>query len=146
LDTAIFVGWRALTWLSCNLGVQALPIIYLWAHRHDKSPAFWEYVNCTLAILIALGMLVAAVSDMITERAILGAKGWVAILACIGGAIATLHRAAHDEFIKKVAADWELFLGSAGFAALLVLAGTFLKLTIWYNQRVGESAGGRPSL
>jgi hydrogenase/urease accessory protein HupE len=92
-----------------------------------------------LAILIAFGMFVAALSDIITERATLGASAWV-ILVGLGviGTLGMLHRAAHDEFVKHIRADWELFLGSVLVSVGLVFVGTFLKSTIWYNRIVGE--------
>lgn len=142
LKTAGYVAWRAGTWLVLNLGVQACPILYLWLHRAEAN-GFWDYVNCTLTLLIAFGMFVAAVSDIITERAPAGLIGWVGLTGCILGAIGLLHRAIRDEFVLKRPADDELFGMAVVYAIGLMLGGALLKSKIWYDQKASEARDRR---
>ncbi len=133
------VFWRTATWLSFNLGAQAVPILYLWSQRKDDNAAIWEYVNCTLALLVAIGLLIAAISDLITEKCPLRISGVFALIAITGMALVSLHRATHDEFVHHDKPDSELLCGSMIAAAFVVGTGTFLKARIWYTQAKQEN-------
>ena len=119
-----------------NLGAQAVPIVFLWWHSRDEPKAFWEYVNCTLAALIAVGMLFAAISDLVTEKGRLGSIGHGALVVIIVIAVAYLHRVVHDEFLKPAKADLELLIESMVFSGAVVAVGSFLKAKIWYDEAV----------
>jgi hypothetical protein len=132
---------KSLTWLAFNIGVQAIPVGYLWIHRHDQNPAFWEYLNCTLAIMAALGMMAAGISDMITEGAttILHKDGWFMLGVCVILSLIALQRTVYDEFVKREQAEFEVTIPSALLAASLIATGTFLKAKIWLDQESPES-------
>jgi hypothetical protein len=126
--------WRAAVWLLFNLGVQAVPVVYLWLHMHDEPGALWEYVNCTLLVLIATAMLFAVVSDLLTEKARPFGFGWLSIVLIIGVLLAFLHRSLHDEVVSGLKPDKELLIGSAILGLCIVAVSTFLKMGIWYMQ------------
>ncbi len=138
MSPTLQVAWKTATWLLFNGGAQALPVLYLSVHGAAESKAFWEYVNCTLALLIAVGMLFAAISDLVTENGRIHLFGWGALAVIVVIALAFLHRTIHDEFLKRIQADWELFLGSIVVALAIVSVGTFLKMKMWYDEAVGD--------
>jgi hypothetical protein len=125
------VVWRVLVWLGFNLGAQAIPVAYLWFHR--QNGAFGEYVNCTLAILIAVSMLLAVMSDMATEewRGRGSVWGWLTVIAILALAFFFLQRVIFDELLEKHASKPELVWGSLGFSLVVIGVGTVNKARIW---------------
>lgn len=134
MDPRVQVAWKTAVWLTVNGAAQALPISYLWLRRDVNDKAFWEYVNCTLALLIAVGMLFAAISDVITEKGRVTLLGWGAIVVIVVMAVSALHRVLHDEFLRAMKADWELFCGSLVVGLAVIAVGTFLKMKMWYDE------------
>jgi hypothetical protein len=138
VKAVVAVAWKTTTWLAFNLGAQALPIFYLYRHAEDDPKPLWEYVNCTLLLLIAVGILFAAISDLITERARVTLVGWAALLVIVVMAVAALQTVVHDEFLKATKADWDLFSSTAAICACVLGVGTFLKMKMWYNEAIEE--------
>ncbi len=131
------VSKKASIWLGFNGGAQILPIFYLWLHRTDEPAAFWEYVNCTLAILIAVGMLFAVLSDLVTEKG-RPMLGWVSVLIICFLLVAFLHRVVHDEILKSIKPDFELLVESLAVCVGIIVVSTLLKAGMWYDDAVAE--------
>lgn len=129
-----FVLWRTLVWLAFNLGAQAIPVLFLWWHSRDKPKAIEEYVNCTLAVLIAVGMLFAAISDVVTEKGHITWIGWGALLVIALIAVVYLHRVVHDEFLQAAKADPEELIESLVFCVAVLAVGSFLKAKMWFDD------------
>jgi hypothetical protein len=100
----------------------------------QESKAFWEYVNCTLATMIAFGMLVAAVSDLITEREGIDVLAWMALISVLIGTSIVVQRTTFDELVNKHPVNMELVIGSMAFVVSLIATSTFIKARIWYNS------------
>ncbi len=134
MKTPAVVTWKTTTWLAFNLGAQALPIFFLWRLGSEEPKAFWEYVNCTLVSLISIGMLFAAISDLITERGRIDATGWGTLIVIVLISLVNLHRTIHDEFLKAAKPDLDLLISSVVFSLAVVVVGSFLKAKMWYDE------------
>src|SRR5580698_7557289 len=61
---------KAGIFLLFNVCVQTGPIFFLYYELRDdpQFEHFWDYVNCTLLFGLAFGMLLATISDSITDE------------------------------------------------------------------------------
>jgi hypothetical protein len=127
------VAWRTATWLLFNLGVQAIPVAYLCYQKGAQKPV-WEYANCTLVVMIAVAMLFAAVSDLITERGKLDWLNVLFLLCIISLGMVLVHRHIYDEFVLGQELPAEVLWGALAGAAIIVWVGTVIKMKIWYDD------------
>jgi hypothetical protein len=113
-------------------------MLFLWLRGDGQSKAFWEYLNCTLAALIAVGMLFAAVSDLITEKGRLSRWLWGALVVIVLIAVVYLHRIVHDDFLKPSKPDLFFFAESLVFSGAVIVVGTVLKMKMWYDEAISD--------
>jgi hypothetical protein len=125
--TAIFLG--------LNVGIQLPPILYLYARTHGE--ALREYVNCTLLVGFAFCMLVATISDLITDRCRVGGGYWGILIGLAALSLLILGFVIELEFVKKERPDAALLVLSIGMALALSVVGASVKIVIW-----GEHDGG----
>jgi hypothetical protein len=128
------IPFKAFFWLLLNLGVQLVPLGYVYAKVTNELEKFWEYTNTSLVLMIAVSMLFAAIADMITEghlppwEAIVGLGGTALLLAAL------IQRSLFDEIISGRKPNRETMIFSLVSAGWVIVQSTTLKVGIWRAQ------------
>ena len=131
--------WRMVIWIIVNLGLQAYPIYYLYTHKVSKEKVA-EYVNCTLVLVIALGMLFAAISDAITEKCrALNLVHWAFVGLFLTASVVTLRQTLYAEFVQGGHPDEATFQTAMLFGACVGVCGLITKGLIWHEGAVARN-------
>jgi hypothetical protein len=132
---------KAVAFLVFNVVLQGVPIWFLYRELHGqpKFEHIWDYVNCTLLFGLSFGMLLATISDSLTDQCHFSRRWRLLQLGAFLVGLSLLLYVIELEIVQGIKHNPVLLTLAAVPATVLIGLGTAIKIEIW-----GQHGGGGP--